>query len=191
MEEFDLQPGEEVLRTVRRHFFVVLFQLVPALLLAILPGLVIGIFSGAPIQNPQFGALQQAFQNGTSDSALLTFFYCIWYLLVWMWAFAIFTRYYLTLWVVTSTRIVEIRQYGFFRREVSSCLLNHVQDVTTSVSGVFGTILGFGRLDVETAGHDEKFAMSGVTGPEGIRDLIMKEIAILHAKDLSAIQEGR
>jgi hypothetical protein len=56
-----------------------------------------------------------------------------------------------------------------------------VQDVTTSVNGLFATVFGYGALDVETAGKDERFGMYGIQNPEHIRDLIMREVAALHA----------
>jgi uncharacterized membrane protein YdbT with pleckstrin-like domain len=108
-------------------------------------------------------------------------FYAFWLLFIWMAAFSAFTRHYLTVWIITTTRIVEIHQYGFFSRRVSSFLLNRVQDVTTNVEGFLATVFGYGALDVETAGKDEKFGMYGIRDPEKIRDLIMREVAALHA----------
>ena len=108
------------------------------------------------------------------------FFLGTWLLCVWTGAFSTFTQYYLTVWVITSLRIVDIRQKGFFSREVSSFMLTRVQDVTTDVSGVLATLFHFGRLSVETAGNDEDFAMNGISAPADIRDTIMRQVAIAH-----------
>ncbi len=85
------------------------------------------------------------------------------------------------MWIITNTRIVDIRQYGFFSRKVSSFLLSRVQDVTTDVEGFIETIFGFGTLNVETAGREELFQMRGIKKPTELRDLIMREVAVLAA----------
>jgi uncharacterized membrane protein YdbT with pleckstrin-like domain len=87
------------------------------------------------------------------------------------------------MWVITSQRIVDISQDSLFGRQVSSFLLSRVQDITTDVQGLFPTLIGYGTLNVETAGRLEKFSMDGVAHPEGVRDLIMREIADLQNTD--------
>lgn len=168
--EFELEPGEHVIAQVRQHVFVLLLKLVPFGLLAIAPFIV------API----FAALVPAVE-AAGISASSRFFVGMWLLFLWMAAFHIVTKYFLTVWVVTSRRIVDIEQHGFFRREVSSFLLARVQDVTTNVDGVFQTLVGFGDIHVETAGRSERFAMPGIPNPEHMRDLIMSEIAAIHS----------
>jgi hypothetical protein len=101
--------------------------------------------------------------------------------MLWSAAFNTVTRYYLNQWIITNTRIIEIHQYGFFSREVSSVLLIHVQDVSSEVDGVFGTLLGYGELQVQSAGAEEHFTMDDIASPTVLRDLIMREIADLHA----------
>ena len=129
--------------------------------------------------NPSAAATVQ--QNLVSGGPWLRFFLGMWWLFLWMGMFSIFIRYFLTLWIITTTRIVDIHQHGFFSRHVSSFLLNRVQDVTTDVEGFIPTLFRFGTLDVETAGRDEKFEMYGITHPVELRDLIMREVAALHA----------
>ena len=179
MEEFQLEPGETITLSVRRHWIVLVGQLLPYIIAALLPLLIPLLFSIAEQANPSVAhnISAELTQAGPWLILLLGF----WLLFLWMAAFSVFTRYYLTMWVITTTRIVEIHQYGFFSRKVSSFLLNRVQDVTTSVDGLFATIFGYGALDVETAGRDEKFGMYGIQNPEGIRDLIMREVSALHA----------
>ena len=179
MEEFELEPGERITLSVRKHWIVLAGQLSVYVILALVPLLIPLALSLMASVFPNGGnqfhtALSQA---GPWLLLLLAF----WWLFIWMAAFATFTRYYLTLWVITTTRIVEIHQYGFFSRRVSSFLLNRVQDVTTNTDGLFATVFGYGALDVETAGRDEKFGMYGIQNPEGIRDLIMREVSALHA----------
>lgn len=181
MEEFELEPGEKVLSSVRQHIVVLFFQLLPFILLALVPVVFFGALSSSLFSSAQFFEIQQSVRNIDLQSYLVRFLFGIYLLFLWMCIFTVLTRYFLTVWIITSTRIVSINQYGFFRRQVSSFLLVRVQDVTTAVHGIFATLFGYGDLHVETAGRDENFSMFGVKDPVGVRDLIMREVAILHA----------
>ncbi|MEA2701931.1 MAG: hypothetical protein QOE22_640 [Candidatus Parcubacteria bacterium] len=173
MEEFELEPGETILLQIRQHLFVLFLKLLPFILLAIAPFIVAPLFAmfaktaaGAAVS----GDLSPAFR----------FFIGLWWLFLWMGSFQIITKFFLTSWVITSHRIVDIEQIGFFSRKVSSFLLLRVQDVTTDVRGILSTLIGFGDIHVETAGNHETFYMRNVRSPEYLRDLIMGEVALLH-----------
>lgn len=181
MEEFPLEPGEKVVRVVRKHWFVLFTSLLPYALLAWLPTLVTSFLAGAAIANPETGAL---FARLTPENPWFRLFLGLWWLALWIGAFTSFTQYYLNHWVVTTTRVVRIKQHGFFDREVASFLLLKVQDVSTEVSGIFADLLGYGSVRVETAGDASRhFTMDGIKDPTGMRDLIMAEIASLHGHD--------
>jgi membrane protein YdbS with pleckstrin-like domain len=179
MEEFELEPGETITRSVRKHWIILAAQLIPYFILVILPFFIpfaVQLLSNA---NPLAAARITVLMNHAGPWMQLVL--AFWWLFLWIGTFNIFTRYFLTVWIITTTRIVEIHQYGFFSRQVSSFLLNRVQDVTTDVEGFLPTMFGFGTLNVETAGRDEKFQMNGIQNPTDLRDLIMREIAALHA----------
>lgn len=180
MEEFQLDAGERVTRTVRKHWFVLLVSFIPFLLLAwlptVIPGLLVKLSSTSPEAMVLFGQF-------TSENPWFRLFLGLWWIFLWIGAFNTFTQYYLNHWVITTARIVRIRQHGFFSREVSSFLLSRVQDVTTEVNGIFADLLGYGSVRVQTAGTESKdFVMDGVEDPTGMRDLIMSKIAALHSK---------
>ena len=101
--------------------------------------------------------------------------------MLWSTCFNIITRYYLNEWIITSTRIIEIHQYGFFSREISSLLLIKIQDVNVDIQGILGTVIGYGQLEVQSAGTAEHFIMDDIPSPDGLRDIIMREISALHA----------
>jgi|CXWL01.1.fsa_nt_gi uncharacterized membrane protein YdbT with pleckstrin-like domain len=179
MEEFELEPRESVTISVRTHIFVLFLRLLPFVLLALAPFILSDILRIVTTNTPGLEIFSRI--NVNSSNPLARFMLGTYLLFIWIGIFGIFTRYYLTIWIITTTRIVDIKQSGFFRREVSSFLLNRVQDVTTNVNGILATLIGYGTLEVETAGSDEKFFMRGIVNPEGVRDLIMKEVALLHA----------
>ena len=172
LEEFALEPGERVLLEIRRHWVVFALELLPFLIAALIPFLI-------PLL---FGTLGERFQDLDVSFSLsepvVRLALGIWWLMVWASAFATFTRSYLDLWVVTTTRIANIRQEGFFDRRVESFLLARVQDVTTEVSGIIATLFGIGSVRVETAGNASRtFRMHGLPDPEAVRDLVIREVA--------------
>lgn len=167
------------MRTVRKHWFVLLVSFIPFLLLAWLPVAVPMLLAKLSTMSPETANL---FGMLSSENPWFRMFLGLWWLFLWIGAFNTFTQYYLNHWVITTTRIVRIRQHGFFSREVSSFLLVKVQDVSTSVDGIFADLLGYGCVRVETAGEaSSNFSMDGIDDPQGMRDLIMSEIAALHA----------
>lgn len=188
MEEFELEPGEEIIRTVRQHSFVLFFKIVPYVVLAVVPFVIFAVLNVLLSFAP--GLALPGGLSFTTASSGVRFFLGLWWLILWMSLFTTLTKFFLTQWVITSTRIVDIRQYAFFNRSVSSFLLIRVQDITTEVSGLFGTLVGFGSLNVETAGRDERFVMYGVSGPENVRDLIMGQVATLHADGSTPLSGG-
>jgi len=179
MEEFTLEPGETITLAVRKHWVVFLLELLPFFLIALVPLFILSFAGGLTTVNPSFAV--QFGGDLTLGNPYLRLGLGLFWLIIWTGAFNTFTRYYLDQWVITTTRIVDIHQYGFFDRHVSSFLLNHVQDITTDVNGVFPTMFGYGTLRVETAGDaSQHFLMTGIPNPEQIRDLILREIAALH-----------
>ena len=179
MEEFELEPGEKIILRVRRHIFVLIIEMIPFAFFALIPlffPLLVTLMTG---MNAAGGVVLGAYITGANP--WIRFGLGAWWLFIWLAAFSTLTKYMLTVWVITTTRIVDIHQYGFWDRKVSSFLLARVQDVTTDVQGFFSTLIGFGTLNVETAGRDEKFSMTEIKGPERLRDLIMREIAAIHA----------
>ena len=178
MAEFRLEAGEQITRAVRKHWFVLLTEILPFVLLAILPLFIPAMLDF--ISKGETFAIQGLVDMLTLENPWIRLLVGLWWLSMWIAAFNTFTHYYLNEWIITTHRIVEINQHGFFSREVSSLLLNRVQDVTTDVDGLFATLLGYGTLTVQSAGVNDYFHMHGIPHPQSLRDLVMKEIQALH-----------
>lgn len=178
MGEIELEPGEKLIKAVRKHWFVLALTLLPLALLAWLPSIIIPFLSyilhvtASDAQIPSFSI---------QDSPYVRLVYGLWLLMLWSASFNIITRYYLNEWIITSTRIIEVHQFGYFSREVSSLLLIKIQDVNVQVDGIFGTLLSYGQIEVQSAGTAEHFIIDDIPNPNGLRDIIMSEIAALHA----------
>ncbi len=170
MPEFELEPGEHVVRQSRKHWFLFAIQLLPYAILVVLPFAIPKFLYLSPklaIYAPYF----------TLHNSLIRAALGVWLLIVWTGAWSAFTRYFLNVWVLTNERIVDIKQRGYFNREVSSLLLNRVQDITTDVTGILASVLGIGNITVQSAGAVDEFHMRGIPRPEQMRDVIMKYVS--------------
>lgn len=166
MKEFELEPGENVILEARKHWLLFVADLLPYAIMAVVPFAALRLLTVLPLV-----AEFEAEMQGGLRLAL-----GIWLLLVWTAAWSSFTKYFLNAWIVTSLRIINIKQSRFFAREVSSLFLNRVQDVTTDVEGVLSSVLGIGDIKVQTAGEEIEFEMPGIPSPERVRNIILESI---------------
>ncbi len=169
MRCFDLEPHEFVIRHVRKHWLLFVAQLLPFGILAVLPFALPTVLSLIPNGSAYLG-----YVNYTEPIArgLLG----LWLLVVWTSAWGVFTRYYLSQWVLTNERIVNVKQKRFFYREVSSLFLSRVQDVTSDVEGVLESVVNMGDIKVQSAGEEVQFVMRNIPHPDHLRDLILKYV---------------
>ncbi|MFA5996377.1 MAG: PH domain-containing protein [Candidatus Paceibacterota bacterium] len=170
MKEFELEPGEHAVIEARKHWFLFLLDLLPYAILAAIPfALPKALLLAEPVA--QYASYLD-YQTTVGRTGL-----SIWLLITWTSAWGSFTRYFLNAWVLTNKRIVNIKQRGYFSREVSSLPLARVQDVTTEVNGVLPSLLGIGTITVQTAGTEDEFHMVGIPRPEQMRDVILKYVS--------------
>jgi membrane protein YdbS with pleckstrin-like domain len=71
--------------------------------------------------------------------------------------------------VVTNRRV--IRKVGFYAREIQQAPLEKVQDITVE-QGVFGRMLGYGTVIVETASEKGMLVFPMIASPEGFRNAV-------------------
>jgi len=157
-------PDEKLIQVVRKDFFILLKKVMLSLLLVVLYlGLMFFFFNANPnILNHQI--YYPLVVLATSGYALfVTLFF-----------FVSFIDYYLDVCVITSERIIDIRQDGLFARTISELKIDKIQDVTSSVVGVIPTILRYGKVEVQTAGEKSQFIFEDISGPESVRDTIIK-----------------
>ena len=170
MKEFELEPGEHVVREARKHWFLFLGELLPYAILAVIPFALPKLIALAPQLSPYSEFFN--YQTPLARAVLGT-----WLLIAWTMAWSTFTRYFLNAWVLTNQRIVDIKQRSYFSREVSSLFLSRVQDVTTDVRGILPSLLGIGDITVQSAGAVDEFHMHGIPRPEQMRDIILRYVS--------------
>ncbi len=107
------------------------------------------------------------------------------YTYVWMIVLAILLIiYWLRVWVgwhysvyvLTSKRIMIVKQNGFFTREVADLALNNIQNVNYKIKGVQGALFGFGTLKIETLSGGGGFSLKSVHKPAQLQQQIMRAV---------------
>ena len=175
-EKIELEPGETILKMVRKHWLIIMLELLMMGLVALLP---VGLLFGMAF-TPLSGLV-----DWSAYSTLMVFVICFWWLLSIMSAFAIWTNYYLDLWVVTDRRIILVDQINFFNRNVSIFRLERMQDIEYKITGIIPTLLNYGTLKAQTAGgHESNFSSPHLPDPRGLQATIQKamdeRLRVLH-----------
>jgi hypothetical protein len=166
LEKIELEPGEDVLITVRKHWFVITMQLFSVALLFLIPFIALIVLAFLP-------DAQDLFSAHAEYRIILTFGISGWMLCVLLLGFNVWTHYFLDLWLVTDRRIIVIDQRAFFSRKVSSFRLERLQDIEVEIIGIIPTFLDFGTLRAETASASENdFTTSGLPHPRELQALI-------------------
>lgn len=161
MIKFNLNPNEQIVLIVRKHWIAILGQVVGLITAIVLPLLLLFLL---PIFVPNF----PSWQDG-HIIYLFTLAYAFWLMLFWMMFFFDWTEYHLDIWVVTTHRIFLVEQRAMFYREISSLTLDKIQDLTIDLEGFLSTMLKFGDILIETAGERKKLQFTNAKNPEAIK----------------------
>ncbi len=113
------------------------------------------------------------------------YFYLLWLTFIWILFFLAWTDHYLDVWIITDRRIIDIEQRGIFNREVSNLRLDRIQDITVSVKGFLPTLLSFGDLHVQTAGHKVEIIFRNAINPYHAKEIINR----LHDQEIKGGDE--
>lgn len=169
INKLSLEPGEEVLKIARKHWFIITTQLIGAFMTAIVPLIMLGFF----VELPKFVGGPEI--NLSGHAPIITFGVAVWLLLSTLSAFVVWTHYYLDLWVITDRRIIAVEQIYFFNRNVAIFRLERLQDIEFTIKGLIPTFFNFGTLSAQTAGHQEaNFKSTGMPSPDELQNIIQK-----------------
>ena len=160
--------NERVIAKLRKHWIILLRDTIGTVILGFLPFLL--WFLIATYAADVFPYLESV------PAAWLQIAAAVWILVIWLTLAVLWTNYYLDFWIVTSHRIINIEQLELFNRRVVVWNLDRVQDITTKVANALQTFLGYGTIEVYTAGNVLGVNMEGVPHPEKVRTLILDQI---------------
>ena len=171
-------PHEKVVKVIRRDLFILFKKVMFLVLLIILPLIFFYLFILS----------QPVLINGSITYPLIVLGTSAYYLFIWLFFFFSFIDYYLDVWIITSERIIDIQQKGFFSRVIAENKLFRIQDVTSEVQGVMPTILKYGDVFAQTAGTKQRFHFRQIPNPDIVRDTIIK---LVQRKKQEAVKEEK
>lgn len=158
------KPDEKTVFLLRRHWIV------PAKLLSAL-----GVMAALPVAGYIFAA--DEFPRLLTNPVLVPLMILaasFYYLAIWMFVFQEVVDYYLDTWIVTTERIINIEQYGLFRRVSAELHIGNIVDATSEVRGFLHTFLNYGDVLIQTAGERTRFHFKQVPRPEEVRQTVLK-----------------
>ncbi len=160
-----MEQGEEIVLKVHRHWIFIALRILALAILSVLPLGVVALLIGAGILAP----------SGVSAAALIVL-WALWGLVLWAVFWQFWTTYFMDIWIVTTKRIIDIDYQRLFDRNISMIRLDRVQDITTHVQGVAGTLLKYGSVIVQSAGSEKEFVIDQIAHPEVLRDVISAQL---------------
>lgn len=158
-------PEEVVIFLQRRHVALLLGRMLRWVFLAIIPGAVLLLVS-------QFSDSFR-FDIGTTSGILLTLGGGAYLLVLLLLGFQDWVDYYLDALILTNERVLRIEQKGIMNRVVSQLTLDRIQDVSVETKGMLATMLGFGKLTIETAGEQERFVFDAIPHAESVQAKVL------------------
>ena len=161
MIKFALNPNEQIVLVVRKHWIAIIGQIIVLICAIIIPLILLVVL---PVFVPNF----PSWQTGNMIY-LYSLAYSLWLMLFWAIFFFAWTQYILDIWVVTTHRIFLVEQQAMFYREISSLTLDKIQDLTIDIDGFLSTMLKFGDILIETAGERKKLSFENAKNPEAVK----------------------
>lgn len=155
--------GEMILLLLHRHWFDILKQMIVVFFMIIV------LLSSLVFLPGYFPVITEA----PDYNRLLFFFESAFAMLIWIVFFVIWIDYYLDVWIITDTRVVNIEQISLFSRQISELELENIQDITTEVKGMIPTFLNYGNVYIQTAAEKERFLFRNIPDPYHTKDLLM------------------
>ncbi|MFH0928050.1 MAG: PH domain-containing protein [bacterium] len=90
------------------------------------------------------------------------------------WAAKLLYTWYFTFFAVTSDRLIDIFQKGFFDRTVAGSDYPSIQDVSYQRKGIIGTLLHVGTVTIQTSGFGKNIKVASIKDPHELVEIINK-----------------
>ena len=168
------EEEEDVVLVLHRHWFILSIKISLVIIFTFLPFIALVVFSSIIVNYKLI--------------EIFSFLWVTYYLFLWFWLFYVITMYTLDNWIVTTKRVIDSLQNGFFNRRVAELQLNKIQDVSYRVAGLMATFFNYGIVEIQTAGKDNKFFFEQVPNPQRVKDIIMELVIEEREKES---REGR
>lgn len=154
-------PDEKIVFLTRKHWFTIFVPLFFAFILVFLPFAFYFSINSSELYN--------------SASSIYWFFVSVYFLVLWNLVFYSIMIYLLNTLIITDKRIIENKQQGLFKHTVNELEIEKIQDISVKVFGPVAEFLGFGNIEVQSAGAKAKFYFNRMPRPEEIKKIIRKQ----------------
>jgi len=170
------QLDEKILMVIRKHPVVYVRSILVFLVAVILPLTVFLILWSVSFSLAQGGTVAMLGYLGAS----LYFLYGLALLVI------SFLNDQFDLFILTDHRLLDITQVSLLKRTVATTPLNQIQDTTSDIHGVLGTLFNYGTVDVQTAaGLASNFTIDNIPDPAIIARTILNKAEERKGKDMS------
>lgn len=93
-----------------------------------------------------------------------------------------FLMWYFTVYIVTSERLRQITQKGFFGKSVVELRLSKIQNISYNVPGLSGELFGFGTIIIQTIVGD--LVIHNVEHPDKIYNKLQNAVTEVTAEEI-------
>ena len=162
-ELIKVKPYEKIVYVIRRHWLTYIPTVLSFAAMGALP--VAAYFL--------IGQDFASFFANEYSRAILVLLLSVYELSVALFFYSSFLMYYLDMMIITNDRLVQIQQRTLFSRSVSELDLYRIQDITSDITGIVATMVGYGLLKIQTAGEHENFTFEFVPDVSEVRRQLM------------------
>lgn len=159
---FAEQEADETIElAMRRHWVTNVPWILAALFIFALPGLIIFL-------DQYFGF---NFLRGIPDKIYIGTL-ILWYMLVVAYVIEQFLHWYFNIYIVTNTHLVDINFISLLNRNINEARLEDIQNITSKVRGVIGSLFYFGDVHIQTAAETRVIDFISIPKPDVVADRI-------------------
>ncbi len=146
---------EEILLALRPHWFTNVSWILTAIAMLFVP-LLFSIFDFLGFLPIRYQMVSMLF----------------WYLVTFIFAFEKFLSWYFDVYMITNERVVDIDFNNMLNKKFAEADLDVIQDVSSSVKGLAGTMFNYGNVLIQTAAEQNELTFEKVPNPERIIKLL-------------------
>jgi hypothetical protein len=91
-----------------------------------------------------------------------------WFLVTFIFAFEKFLSWYFDVYMITDERVVDIDFNNMLNKKFAEADLSMIQDVSSTVTGVAGTLFNYGNVLIQTASEVNQIIFEKIPNPEKV-----------------------
>jgi hypothetical protein len=97
-----------------------------------------------------------------------------WFLITFIFAFEKFLGWYFDLYILTNERVIDISFNNLLNKKFAEADIGMIQDASSSVKGVAGTMFNYGTILIQTASEVNQIIFDYIPNPEKVIKVLQK-----------------